>query len=270
MMKAHLFRAACLTNMHVGSGEENYNIIDKEVERDPVITYMPVIHASGVKGALKEHCEACMDKKAVTQIFGNPDGDKKTIAGNYKFFGASLIARPLRVSQGKASFILASTPEIIKTYITFLDGIGYRRFSEISTELEGLEIGNAGFVSVSQDIKEIEGKCVVMPKANISNAIRALFHDKPFALTESLKEYSLPVIARNKLDENGISENLWYEEIVPHQSIFYFAVLAPDKVNSNGIEVLYNDFKKAVEENPVQFGGNASIGYGFTRVEEVE
>ena len=64
------FKMECLTNLHVGSGENNYNIVDKEVEKDPVLQ-VPTIHASGVKGALREHLEAQGCGK-VDEIFGKP------------------------------------------------------------------------------------------------------------------------------------------------------------------------------------------------------
>ena len=35
---------------------------------------------------------------------------------------------------------------------------------------------------------------------------------------ETFKKIELPVLARNKLD-NGISKNLWYEQVVPHESL---------------------------------------------------
>lgn len=53
-MRAYL---SCLTNLHVGSGEANFNIVDREVETDPV-TGLPIIHASGLKGALRDDCVA--------------------------------------------------------------------------------------------------------------------------------------------------------------------------------------------------------------------
>jgi len=53
-MNVHVYKYTCLTNLHVGSGDINYNIVDNEVERDPV-TGLPMIHASGVKGALREY-----------------------------------------------------------------------------------------------------------------------------------------------------------------------------------------------------------------------
>ena len=52
-MNIAFYKIECLTNLHVGSGEINYNIVDNEVEKD-AITNLPVIHASGVKGALRD------------------------------------------------------------------------------------------------------------------------------------------------------------------------------------------------------------------------
>ena len=68
---------------------------------------------------------------------------------------------------------------------------------------------------------------------------------------ESFDDYKLPVIARNKLGEN---KNLWYEEYVPHHSVFYMMIMCDDAV----VDL---DFSK-----PVRFGGNASIGYGYTKI----
>ena len=75
----------------------------------------------------------------------------------------------------------------------------------------------------------------------------------------------LPVSARNQLD-NGISQNLWYEEVVPHETVFYLAVL------SNGTmpgDQALESFDKVIKADKLfQFGGNATIGYGLTMLEE--
>lgn len=42
----YIVKMKCLTNMHVGDGEENYSIIDKMVERDPVTKYPSIIFNS--------------------------------------------------------------------------------------------------------------------------------------------------------------------------------------------------------------------------------
>lgn len=52
-MIAKLFKVECITNLHVGNGDVNYNIIDNEVEKDPV-TNCPTMNASGIKGAIRE------------------------------------------------------------------------------------------------------------------------------------------------------------------------------------------------------------------------
>ena len=69
----YIVKMKCLTNMHVGDGEENYSIIDKMVERDPVTKY-PTVNASGVKGALREFCQKKYPSQTcgINDIFGLP------------------------------------------------------------------------------------------------------------------------------------------------------------------------------------------------------
>ena len=80
---------------------------------------------------------------------------------------------------------------------------------------------------------------------------------------EVVKACHLPVTARNQLD-NGISKNLWYEEVVPHEALFYFFVLSDG--TEEGDDAL-DIFGELIDENPlVQFGGNATIGRGLTEL----
>ena len=78
----------------------------------------------------------------------------------------------------------------------------------------------------------------------------------------SLRDLPLPVLARNQL-EDGISNNLWYEQVVPHKSIFTFVV-------SSDYENVLQSFADVLKKPTyIQFGGNASIGYGLCRVEKI-
>lgn len=70
----------------------------------------------------------------------------------------------------------------------------------------------------------------------------------------------LPVIARNYL-ENGTSQNLWYEEIVPHQSVFVSYIAASDNH--------FIEFEKELTEGIIQIGANASIGYGLCKFSKI-
>ncbi|MDP3829955.1 MAG: hypothetical protein Q8Q47_01715, partial [Ignavibacteriaceae bacterium] len=87
----------------------------------------------------------------------------------------------------------------------------------------------------------------------------ALFHDDDFK--ELVKH--LPVIARNQL-ENGESKNLWYEEVVPRESRFVFFV---SKLESTELDL--SDFDTKIQEKVIQIGGNASIGYGYTKIKKL-
>ena len=79
-----------------------------------------------------------------------------------------------------------------------------------------------------------------------------------------MKDISLPIVARNHL-ENGKSVNLWYEEIVPHESLFFLYMLSNRTPSGDrSLERLL----KLIDDNPlIQFGGNMTIGNGLTRVE---
>ena len=70
----------------------------------------------------------------------------------------------------------------------------------------------------------------------------------------------LPVISRNYL-ESGESKNLWYEEVVPRLTQFYFPVMEEDRDA--------DDFESKLSDSLIQFGGNASIGYGYSKIEPI-
>jgi CRISPR-associated protein Cmr4 len=253
-MKTHLFKLACLTDLHVGNGEANYSIIDNEVQKDTVLQDVPIIHASGVKGSLREHFERIWGKTdpKIKTIFGDKDG-----AGSYKFFTALCIARPLRVSDGDKPYVLATSPAILEHFSAFLKGLGCTNF--YSNERDSLEVGTS---------IEVEGE----PAITKNCAKLELLIGKDFAVIDKLCNYDLPVRARNRLDENGQSQNLWYEELVPHKSIFYFAVIEPGDTKGNDGTIrksFYEDFLCGIENFPVQFGGNASVGNGYTTIKEV-
>lgn len=81
---------------------------------------------------------------------------------------------------------------------------------------------------------------------------------------QEFKKYimELPVIARNHL-ENGMSKNLWYEEVVPRKTQFYFMVLSEYK------NLLEQFSEKIVKSEYVQIGANSSIGYGYCKITQM-
>ncbi len=213
----HVYTIRTLTNLHVGGSGSNFDIVDKQVQRDPTTDY-PSIHASSLKGALRDHFVDQLGETAIiTDIFGSEPGDGDAKQGLYRFLSADILALP----KPAQPFDYVSTKNVLEP---FKDKI----------KLMGTKLPND---FPPKDWKKLS---------------------KSFAeLTEAL-----PVIARNIL-ENGISQNLWYEEVVPRESIFGFVVLAPEK------DQHFDKFNQLVNGQIIQIGANATIGYGLCKFEKI-
>ena len=271
-MKSKFYFVKCLTNLHMGSGDINFNVVDNEVQRDPVTGY-PTMFSSGIKGALREHFESNHSELTV-DIFGSALDKKKSDEsqpGNLRFLTANMLLLPVRASAGSKLYYLVTTKTILRDFATMYETVNGRKveFAEALQKLEANKAYAAGSMHTAGiDGIEYSGADRLKP---IPDAIVKFF--KTVADTDKLlivpdqdaRTLSLPVSARNQLD-NGISKNLWYEEVVPHESVFYLAVL------SNGTETgdkALDSFDKAVKTDRLfQFGGNATIGYGLTMLEE--
>ena len=165
-MNVHLYKIECLTNLHVGSGDINYNVVDNEVEKD--INGYAMIHSSGLKGALREQAEKPLLKRyeklkaalpqnektqnvkreddplyiecmqPVVNIFGQEAGSKEIKKGTYKFLDANIICRPLRVY---GSPFMASIPVFsIDSIDSFLRKISNFGIKELKGKINGGEV----------------------------------------------------------------------------------------------------------------------------------
>lgn len=258
-MSINIYTIKCLTNIHVGSGDFNYGVVDNEVEKD-CLTGNPVIHASGVKGALRDLAKKQFggNEEEVKRIFGGVAENNTTNSGSYKFFDAYLLSRPLRVSGESYSYISVTTPEIINKFIENLGMFGFEKLPS-KINIENLDFENNKFYSDVEGV-HIEGDTDEDKAAKIPEEIKKTLDailGKRYAIVKSFQDYKLPVIARNNVSG---SKNLWYEEFVPHESVFYMMIMHDEPDGKNAL-----DFSK-----PVQFGGNSSIGYGYTQISEFE
>jgi CRISPR-associated protein Cmr4 len=247
-IKKDIYIIECITNLHVGSGDNDFGLIDNRVQRD-VITGFPTINSSSLKGALKEHCG-----DNLIEVFGN--GNQK---GKYKFFSAKLLAIPSRALD--RPYYLVTCQEILDEFKEMIE-LFYKETEDFTNE-------------EFQNEKEVEGykiKKYIKYKKLFKDIDKEKEEEEILILEyKDFKELvsELPVIARNHL-ENGESQNLWYEEIVPRKSLFYFGI---DK----GVEKedLEKNFEKEIlfDKNGgklVHIGGNVTIGYGACKIKKLK
>lgn len=263
-MKSYLYKMDCLTNMHVGSGDINYGIVDNEVEKDDVLQ-CPIIHSSGLKGALRDHIEALVaDKEKVKKLFGAPatETEKKGSPGAIKFMDAYLLSRPLRIVGSQHAYVQVTTVSLLDHFLDLCSNFGCMPAGVTLSKMPDLQqsFGNTNFICTENVRVEDEDTNGIPDdqQADLKKQLKLLLGER-FAIAKSLEDFPLPVIARNQLDDNKISQNLWYEEYVPHHSVFYFVMLASDN----------SDPKEWLDGKIIQFGGNASIGYGFAKLTRI-
>jgi CRISPR-associated protein Cmr4 len=264
--------------MHMGSGDTNYNIVDNEVQKDPITNY-PIMHASGIKGALRDYFKALgVDPVHIKNIFGSEKLDtpeenrKKTEPGMLKFLSAQTFFLPIQSADCNEPYYIATSIELLKSlsiiYTTVTDRDLYNGFKNAVDSIDG----NATYFreQITIQINDAEycvknGHSVAMPIMEVAKKVYPDKYDYNKLLilpNDCLSKLPLPIMARNQLN-NGISKNLWYEEVVPHGASFVFGVLSDGtKTGDDSLEL----FNTEVEGRMIQFGGNASIGCGLTKV----
>ena len=236
-MKTHVFLITAKTNLHVGdeSGGE-FSIIDKSVQRNP-LTGLPCINSSSLKGSIKEYCvhenkKLASDKRIpVKKLFGSdvdPNGKvlPETEKGRAVFFDAELLYLPQQDKDQLFHYeTTADIVEMMNKRVQLFD----RLFNyTVKQSIDGKSVNVLTDNGQTSASKQFEARC--------SND-------------------NLPIIARNAL-ENGESKNLWYEQVLPAETVLYTII------REEG-----DDLKDALDKKIVQIGAKATIGYGYCRFE---
>jgi CRISPR-associated protein Cmr4 len=266
------------TNMHVGSGKENSGIVDNTIQRD-ILTHFPAINSTSLKGALREYAENCIKftDDDIKYVFGKGNEKKdgkeqekdKNHPGHFIFYSANLLSIPAR--SDKYPFLNAICPQIVRDFlrITALWGnvIGEKErhaFDELlSIQFDDKVRAICFEESVNDSVVEFyDVKAVLHTISEDSLAVLKNWtgNNPVWVNDDDFKNISekLPVIARNHLD-NGQSTNLWYEEIVPRETVFYTFISAPE-----------GNWRIEFDKSVLQIGANASVGYGVSEIYKPE
>lgn len=269
MSKISCYLIECRSNLHAGSGNESYGVIDKAVQRD-VASQLPIIHGSGLKGALREQFTGSDDDKTI--IFGNDpketDAEKKG-AGKYNFYDAWLLSYPVR--SNVRPFFSATSPELIQEFLDRCSDFGFALQSSLKALLEKLinlpqqHLSPIIFQQIDYGSDIILEDWIAENRAEefsqkdlkeLSGLFGANLAVLPYLQFQELTK-GLPVIARNYL-ENGQSANLWYEEVVPRGARFYTFIEAK------------NSHHPYDASGRKQVGGNATVGQGQVLISELK
>lgn len=236
-MKTYLWQITAKTNLHVGNeNSTSYGIIDKAVQRD-VLTGLPCINASSLKGAINEFCiSGGMRPEERVEIFGSDKtGKQEPKKGNAIFYDAQILFLP--VQDDNNLFTYATSEAVLKHMESRLELFGIKNLNPNVFKVAG----NSGY---SEDWQRDD-------------------------FSSLCSDENLPIIARNVL-ENGQSKNLWYEQVIPAETIFYAVIQEPDfytiiQKPDTPIKKSGGLLAEAIKNKIIQIGANATIGYGYCK-----
>lgn len=269
-MQHQFYKITTKSNTHVGSGQNTYGIVDNVVQKDYINNH-PCINSTSLKGAMREYFEnqLSLSEVDIYNIFGSKpteNDNSKLQPGSHYFHQAYLLSYPMR--SNKAQYFNVTCPSILQHLYNELERNKNTTFEALKNELKSLlakaEIKN---LAKDQPISDTTPDAIIEKHTIQTKKVTGIFSDeikKTFG--ENLvvmhdDEFNsivkkLPIITRNQL-ENGQSANLFYEEVVPRETIFGFFLGAKD---------IDTRFSKI---NNVQIGANATVGYGFCSLNKV-
>lgn len=256
------------TSIHPGAGRDT-GFVDLPVAREGATDY-PVIVGSSFKGALLDHVrtrDKGVDKDRQNEIFGEENS-----AGSLVVSDARLVLLPVRSMTGHYKWV--TCPHLIERLerdlqrsrekgqpIAFgdIENKHYLGGGDKPLYLEERQFQPAG--GLPEGLVDLLSSLVLHEKAKnrLAGQVVVLSNDD----FTWFARFGLNVNARNQLDEvKKTSKNLWYEETIPPDSLFYclFAERRGEAVSTiTGI----------FEDTPyLQVGGNASVGQGWFAVKE--
>lgn len=255
------------TSLHPGTGQTT-GAIDLPVAREAATGY-PFIAGSSLKGALRDRAEQVWGREAekVFEIFGRQDA-----AGALAVTDARLLLLPVRSLNGHFKWV--TCPYLLERYLRDrqLAGIGGSFPVPYPGPGQAIMAGGQGLLfleelsfeivpgNLEEMIKCIEPLICHPPVRKRLSEGLALLADNDFVYFAS---YALAIQARNVLnDATKTSENLWYEETLPPDTLFYALLLTrPGKAQA------LTELARIFAGRPyLQVGGNETVGQGWCAV----
>lgn len=278
------------TPLHPGTGSTT-GVVDLPVQRERH-TGFPIIQASGIKGAMREAAEREKGKNKGTQIitdeeiniiFGPANSDH---AGALAITDARILAFPVRSLTNV--YVWVTCPAVISRLerdMALVKKAPSCNISQLSVDKEKALISNESALSKELILEELLFTVEPNKKTEVTNCITEILkfipsngvyakviekmkkdlvviHDDDFI---HLVKNATQVSARIVLKENKTSDNLWYEESIPSDTLFYTLLMASKPRGGNSIadaDGVLNKVKDVVKDY-LQIGGNETVGMGW-------
>lgn len=288
-MKNRIYGLLAETPIHPGSGQDG-GLIDKPVAREAATDY-PVIVGSAFKGALRDTIflknyhepkladldeEAVDDAKknareiadrAANKIFGTSEN-----AGGILVSDVRLLLLPVRSLN--ASYFWVTCPHLLERLERDLSRCGTPKSFKIDKPNKNQYVGShAGPIYLeerrfAQDTKtSLDAELLNTISSFIPHgATRQRVPSQLVVLNDTdfswFARYGLSVSARNSLDrETKSSLNLWYEETIPCDALFYSVLFERD---TGALASFHDEF---IQSGYVRVGGNETVGQGWFAVQ---
>lgn len=266
-MKSSIIGLLAETSLHPGT-ESNTGVVDLPVAREAATGY-PVVVGSSLKGALRDMSQQAWsdpgknnDDPRLGDVFGQHDS-----AGAVAVTDARLLLLPVRSLTGHYKWL--TCPYLLERYKRDRELAGLSsNFTIPRPEKETVVAKGQGqlfleelsFSIVDGDLNEVINYISpLIYHQSVRDRLPgqlAIMSDDEFVY---FARYGLQVNARNVLDEAKRSKNLWYEETIPPDSLFYSLLLS-----RLGKEKELMEVRDLFVKHPyLQVGGNETIGQGW-------
>lgn len=265
MSNGFVFLVYTYSPLHAGIGQ-TMGMVDLPIEREKHTGY-PCVYATGLKGSLRAYWKKNNFGQLDT-IFGKDDASAG--AGGAVFTDLKILLFPVRASEG--TFKWVTCPRVLKRfYNDYKIALGSEPPQIKLQKLDGLEsvphqldpqqhllLEDFIFQKTGNSNQNNDKKFLIN---NMDVPLKDVFlvDDEYF---DHFVQYATQVIARNKLKNNKTSDNLWYEEALPADTILYSFV----KPSIVGNEDQLNQFDTNLDNKILQIGGGETVGYGIVKL----
>lgn len=264
--------------IHAGSGA-SVATVDLPIQRERHTGY-PIIQASGVKGAMRDHFRKFNTEsdKLINYIFGSDeqDGwgkDQDALPGSISVSDAKLLAFPMR--SNVAPFVWVTSPTVMNRLKKDLEFVGLSMDGDFKVNNDEALVLEGDFKKDQKIILEDAVATVVSEKPNQIPFIKQNFPeiDRILLISDAMFDYCVSscteVQTNIKIDsETGTASDhsLRYQEFLPADSVLYSVVYFSGSIKEDLKASTIRDYLKETIKDFIQVGGDTTLGKGICKV----